>query len=165
MKPVRCVWAMAVTAIIVAAGGVQTAPGVAHASTGSASLAPVACPNDHYEIRKIELPAGTSSAHEVYELWVGATVAIGLPDNPTTPFTWSESRPVGADTDLPLVGSGYVPDPSRPGMVGTGGVRYFCYQVMSAALTPITFTYHHISSTAQTIHRVVVDIQAFAVGV
>ncbi|MBN2131081.1 MAG: protease inhibitor I42 family protein [Sedimentisphaerales bacterium] len=78
-------------------------------------------------------------ARETIEVTVGQNFVISLQSNPTTGYSWELTSPL--PTWLVLVGSEYIPAPTDPPMVGSGGVEEWTFRANAAGTATITFEY------------------------
>jgi inhibitor of cysteine peptidase len=76
---------------------------------------------------------------DTIEVIVGEDFVIPLDSNPTTGYSWelASSLPKW----LELIGSEYVPTPTEPGIVGSGGVEEWTFRANTEGTTTITFEY------------------------
>jgi len=78
-------------------------------------------------------------AGEQMEVTVGQNFVISLASNPTTGYSWELTSSL--PTWLELIGSEYVPTPTDPPMVGSGGTEEWTFRANAAGTTAITFVY------------------------
>eukprot|EP00389_Voromonas_pontica_P000322 GDKH01000462.1.p1 GENE.GDKH01000462.1~~GDKH01000462.1.p1 ORF type:complete len:142 (+),score=35.63 GDKH01000462.1:179-604(+) len=84
------------------------------------------------------LPSVTlsSGAKKAIAVGVGQEFEVKLPGNPTTGFSWKETKvPKGLSKES----STYVPAPHAPGIVGSGGTFQFRFKALEEGTEQIDF--------------------------
>lgn len=69
----------------------------------------------------------------------GETVAIELPANPSTGYSWTYT--FSEDNILKEDSSGYIPTPGKEETVGRGGKQVWIFRAVNPGSVGITFTY------------------------
>ncbi|TVR57379.1 MAG: hypothetical protein EA420_19100 [Candidatus Competibacteraceae bacterium] len=84
------------------------------------------------------LVLGQKDQNRIAEVRTGERIAVRLPENPTTGFTWAV-----AESDrrlLALDGTDYAP-PEEAGFIGTRGERTFTFTAREPGEVPLTLKY------------------------
>jgi len=84
-------------------------------------------------------PSEPEPSSETIEVTVGQDFVLSLESNPTTGYSWELTGPLPAW--LELIGSEYIPTPTDPPMVGSGGVEEWTFRANDAGTATITFEY------------------------
>jgi len=87
----------------------------------------------------LRAPCQPRPPSETIEVTVGEDFVISLDSNPTTGYSWQLASSLPAW--LELIGSEYVPTPTEPGIVGSGGVEEWTFRANAEGTATITFEY------------------------
>lgn len=84
-------------------------------------------------------PCEPTGPSETIEVAVGEEFVISLDSNPTTGYSWEMTSQLPAW--LELIGSEYIPTPTEPQKVGSGGIEEWTFRANAAGTATVTFEY------------------------
>jgi inhibitor of cysteine peptidase len=113
-------------------------------SAGCALRKPNGAVVPRYEVvSEAEVRMGWGENGETAYLGAGDVLAVLLPSNPSTGYSWAVTRldpNVIAEVGKPE----YVPDPNPRGLVGRGGTSVFLFEAVGAGTTGLDLYYRRV---------------------